>query len=277
MKNNSLQNHVAVITGGSSGIGYATADNILSRGATVCLIARQGDKLQKAAADLKQKHPAASVHTYTCDISNRDRVNETVRQIGNEHGRIDWLVNNAGIGEVGRFETQPVEVMHNVFDVNYWGANYMTLAALPYLKKSPSASLVFVSSVAGYVGLFGYTHYTPSKFALSGLAECLRMEFKDYNIPVTIVYPPDTDTPMHAREKETTLPECRALSASAKVLPADVVAKKLVDGVLKKKFEVYCNGESKMINVMRAITPGVFFGFVDGVVRKSRKAKASAI
>ena len=97
------------------------------------------------------------------------------------------------------------------------------------------------------------------------------MEFKDYKIPVTVVYPPDTDTPMHTREKETTLPECLALSANAKVLSADTVAAKLVDGVLKKKFEVFCNGESKLIRVMRVLTPAVFFGFVDGVITKSRK------
>jgi 3-dehydrosphinganine reductase len=277
--NTSLSNRVVVITGGSSGIGLATAHTLLSKGATVCIVARNEKTLRDAVASLKQDLPDAQIHAYAGDVANNDAVQSIVRQIANDHGGIDWLINNAGIGDVGKFESQQLPVQHRVFDVNYWGAVHMTIAALPYLKLSKHPALVFVSSVAGYVGLYGYTHYTPSKFALTGLAECLRMEFNDYNIPVTVVYPPDTDTPMLARERETTLPECRALSAKAKVLSPATVANALVAGVLKKKFEVYCNGESKMIRVMRGLTPRIFFAFVDGIVRKdqSKRMKAAAL
>lgn len=271
MIKNSPKNKVVVISGGSSGIGYATADNLLSRGATVCLIARDENKLKNAAESLRQKHQEAFVYYYACDVSNHDQLKITVEKIVEDNKQIDWVINNAGIGETGRFESQPILVMQNVMNINYWGSVYLTLLTMPYLKKSNGAAIAFVSSVAGYVGLFGYTHYVPSKFAVTGLAECLRMEFKDYGIPVTIVYPPDTDTPMHEREKLNTLPECTALSANAKVVSADSVATKLIDGMEKGKYEVYCNGESKTIRILRGLMPKVFFNSVDGIVNKSRK------
>lgn len=268
---NTAANKVVVITGGSSGIGYATADQLLKKGALVCLLARNAEKLDQAKKSLHEKHPDGNIRIYPCDITRADQVTLTVEKIAADHGRIDWLINNAGMAETGRFESQPISVMQQVMDTNYWGTVYMTLEMLPWLKKSSGAALAFVSSVAGYVGLFGYTHYVPSKFALSGLAECLRMEFKDYGIPVTMIYPPDTQTPMHEREKETTLPECTALSGNAKVVEPELVAQKLVAGIEKGKFEIYCNGESKLIRILRGIAPGTFFSQVDGIVAKARK------
>jgi 3-dehydrosphinganine reductase len=274
MKINSPQNKVVVITGGSSGIGFSTAELLLEKGAIVCLVARTESKLKEAAAELKQKNSAYNVQYYACDVMDPAQVNETIKKIVDQNKGIDWLINNAGIGETGRFESQPLEVMHKVMNTNYWGPVNVTLAALPYLRKSQGAAIAFVSSVAGYVGLFGYTHYVPSKFAITGLAECLRMEFNDYNIPVTLVYPPDTQTPMLEKEQANTLDECKALSGNAKVVQPDAVAVKFVNGIMKGKFEVYCNGESKLVRVLRGLAPGILFSEVDGIVKKSRKRAA---
>lgn len=270
---NTPENKVVIITGGSSGIGYATAENLLQKGAILCLVARNEAKLKEAAEKLKQQKPGANVQYYSCDVSNMDQVKATIQKIVDTNKRIDWLINNAGVAEAGRFESQPLEVMHNVMNVNYWGPVNITLAALPYLKQSSGAACAFVSSVAGYIGLFGYTHYTHSKFALSGLAECLRMEFADYNIPVTVIYPPDTETPMREREKATTLPECMALSANAKEVPASAVADKLVDAIMNGKFEAYLNFESKLIRILRGTMPGMLWKTVDDIVKKSRKER----
>jgi len=275
MKLNSPQNKIVVITGGSSGIGYATADLLLEKKAIVCLVARSEGKLKEAAESLGKKYPGSAVQYYACDVTDFEQVKATIHKIGEVNNRIDWLINNAGIGETGRFESQPVEIMQHVMNTNYWGPVYFTLQALPFLKKSSGAAIAFVSSVAGYVGLFGYTHYVPSKFAVTGLAECLRMEFNDYGIPVTLVYPPDTQTPMLEKERANTLDECKALSGNAKVVLPEVVAQKFVDGIEKGKFEVYCNGESKLIRMMRGIAPAMFFSQIDGIVKKSRKKKAA--
>jgi len=268
---NSPDNKVVIVTGGSSGIGYATAENLLNKGAILCLIARDEKKLKQAAENLERGKPGSKVQYYSCDVSNFEQLKNTVQKIVDVNKRIDWVINNAGVAEMGRFESQPLEVMHTVMNINYWGCVNLTLLTLPYLKQSNGAALAFVSSVAGYIGLFGYTHYTHSKFALSGLAECLRMEFADYNIPVTVIYPPDTATPMHEREKLLTLPECKALSANAKEVPASAVATTLVNGIMDGKFELYLNFESKLIRILRGLAPGMLWSTVDGIVKKSRK------
>lgn len=238
--------------------------------------ARDEARLRRASADLMAKHRDAEVQYYPVDVANQAEVRKTVVKIIERNGRMDWLVNNAGTGEAGRFESQPAEIMRQVMDTNYWGAAYFTLEALPYLRQSSGAAIAFVSSVAGYVGLFGYSHYVPSKFALTGLAECLRMEFDDYHIPVTLIYPPDTRTPLYDREQERTLPECKALSANAMLATPEWVAGKLVDGMMNKQFEVYCNIESRLIRLLRNAAPGLFFSAVDGIVSRHRKSLASA-
>lgn len=268
---NTPENKVVIITGGSSGIGYATAENLLMKGAILCLVARDENKLKQAAENLQYKKPGSLVQYYACDVSNYDELKTTVQKIADTNKRIDWVISNAGIAESGRFESQPISVMRHVMDVNYWGSVNLALLTLPYLKQSSGAALAFVSSVAGYVGLFGYTHYTHSKFALSGLAECLRMEFADYNIPVTVIYPPDTETPMREREKATTLPECMALSAGAKEVSASAVATKLVDAMINGQFEAYLNFESRLIRILRGVAPGMLWSTVDGIVKKYRK------
>jgi 3-dehydrosphinganine reductase len=270
MNKKSPKGRVVVISGGSSGIGYAVADVLLDRGAIVCLIARDENMLKNAAQALRRKHPGASVFYYSCDVSNYEHLQATVQMIANDATRIDWIINNAGIAETGRIESQPISKMRAAMDTNYWGYVYLTLAAMPYLMNSSGAAIAFVSSVAGYVGLFGYSHYAPSKFAVTGLAECLRMEFQDYGIQVTVVYPPDTNTPMHERERLQTLPECAALSANAKVVSADYVAVQLANGIQNGRYEVFCNGQSKAIRILRVLAPQLFFALVDGMVHRSR-------
>jgi 3-dehydrosphinganine reductase len=271
MRKNSPKNKIIVITGGSSGIGYAAADNLLGKGATICLVANNEEKLRRATEILREKHPDSDLQYYAVDVKNNKDVKDIVRKIVERNVRIDWLLNSAGIAEPGRFESQPSDIMHRVMDTNYWGAAYFTLAALPYMKQSSGAAIAFVSSIAGYIGLFGYSHYVPSKFAVTGLAECLRMEFNDYNISVTVIYPPDTQTPMYEREQENTLPECKALTANAVVLLPEVVAAKLIDGMMNGKFEIYCNVESRLIRLFRNVTPITFFHFADGIINRSRK------
>jgi 3-dehydrosphinganine reductase len=268
----SPKGRVVVISGGSSGIGYAVADVLLVRGAIVCLIARDKNKLRNAAQALRRKHPGASIFYYTCDVSNYKHLQATIQRIANDATRIDWIINNAGIAETGRIESQTISKMRAVMDTNYWGYVYLTLAAMPYIKNSSGAAIAFVSSVAGYVGLFGYSHYATSKFAVTGLAECLRMEFQDYGIQVTVVYPPDTKTPMYERERLHTLPECAALSANAKVVSADYVAVQLVNGIQDGRYEVFCNGHSKAIRILRVLAPQLFFALVDNIVHRSRNS-----
>lgn len=99
------------------------------------------------------------------------------------------------------------------------------------------------------------------------------MELKDHGIGVTVIYPPDTQTPLLEYEQAHTLDECRALSKNARVLEAESVARKLVEGIRKDRFEVLCNGESRLIKFMKGSWPGLYYSIVDKMVRDSRKQK----
>lgn len=264
---------VAVITGGSSGIGLALAKLLRSQGAIVVLIARDEHKLDAARLMLKAiPGNGAPVDIFVADVSNAKQITDTMAAIGLQYGKIDLLVNSAGMPACGRFAAQTPRDMEQCMQTNYLGAVYVSQAAWPLLKAA-GGQLSFVSSVAGYLGLYGYTGYAPTKFALTGLAECLRMEASDDNIRVSVIYPPDTDTPMLQYEHAHTLPECRALSGSIKVKTADFVAAVYLKGLQKGQFEIYCDAESRLLRWFKNNFPGLAYRISMGIIAKSRKTK----
>lgn len=131
------------------------------------------------------------------------QVESVIKQAQEKLGPVDMLVNCAGTSLSGKFEEVEVDHFKKMMEVNYLGSVYPTRAVITTMKERRMGRIMFVSSQAGQIGLFGYTAYSPSKFALRGLAEALQMEMKPYNIYVTVAYPPDTDTPGFAEENKT--------------------------------------------------------------------------
>jgi 3-dehydrosphinganine reductase len=256
-----------LITGGSTGIGLAIAREFAQLGGRLFILARGQDQLNAAAASLRKEFPHVQVKTYAVDIADRQRVAEVIREIGDGHGGIHTVVNNAGISGQGRLEDQNLDKLHKVMEVNYFGALHVIKAAWPYLKQARAGHIGFVSSIAGYIGLIGFSTYAPTKFALSGLAECLRMEAKAEGIGVTIVYPPDTKTDLLERERKNALPETVALSKSASLLEPEEVAAAFVEGIRKNRFEVYCNRRSVWIRRFRILLPRVYFSVLDRIAK----------
>lgn len=255
----------AVVTGGSSGIGLAVARELARRGAKLHLIARDPEKLQAARRLLEQE---TQVEVHTADVADEHAVTTVIQSIGDASG-IDLLIVSAGIMRVGRFaEMEPAQFEESLA-VNYRGALHTVRAAWPYLIQA-RGRLGLVSSVAGYTGVYGYTAYAPAKFALAGLAECLRMEARPHGIGVTVVYPPDTDTPLLAYEREHAPPETRAVTAGARTLSPEAVAQAFVRGLLKGKFEVYCSAESRLIRIVKALAPGMYYRMLDRLADRSR-------
>ena len=258
-----------IITGGSEGIGYAVAVEFANANANLFLIARNLEKLQKAQSQLCVL-TQGKVEVFSADVSDRQTIEQIIHLIGKQKGGIDILINNAGYGGGKRFDDFSVEELEDYMTVNYFGALYATRAAWGYLKAS-KGHLGFVSSVAGYAGLWGFTGYVPAKFALSGLAECLRMEGKDHGINVTIIFPPDTDTPLLHRSQAKAPPELVALMKSASLMTADAVAKLFVKGIADNRFEVICNGSSRLIRILKGIVPRFYFFIIDRILSNSRK------
>lgn len=234
-----MRNRHVLITGGSSGIGLALARQCAVAGARLSLVARDPAKLSAAARSVRVAAPhTPDVFTASADVADESSVVAAIRAAEEVHGPVDVLIASAGIARPGYFAEQPAAIHHQTMAVNYFGTLHAIKAVVPGMRARRSGSIVIMSSGAGLVGLFGYTAYAPSKFALRGLAEALRAELKPDGVSVTIVYPPDTDTPQLAEENLTKPPETRALTAAAGLWTADAVARATLKGVRRRRFSV---------------------------------------
>ena len=264
-----FQGQSIIITGGSSGIGLAIAKLFARLNAKIFILARNKDRLSEALVEIKSTGNI-SAYAVSVDISDKKACTKAITEIGTQHG-IDLLINNAGISHCKYFDNITEAEFEAINKINYLGSLYCTKAAWPYLKAATCGRIVFVSSVAGYVGLIGFSSYVPTKFALSGFAESLRMEGKRFGIKVHMIYPPDTETPMLFQEMEDRPVETQALSANAKLAKPEFVAQKLLKGIQRDRFEIYCNFESRGIRLIRNLFPRLFFFLMDRIAQKGLK------
>ncbi|KAJ6654705.1 hypothetical protein lerEdw1_006666 [Lerista edwardsae] len=201
----SLSGAHVVITGGSSGIGKGIAIECFKQGAFITLLARNENRLLEAKKEIEQYsvNDKQVVHVVSVDVSQDcAHVAKVLKQAQEKLGPVDMLVNCAGTSVNGRFEELDTRKFEQLMAVNYLGTVYPTRAVVPTMKERRMGRIVFVSSQAGQIGVFGYSAYSATKFALRGLAEALQMEVKPYNIYITVAYPPDTDTPGYAEESK---------------------------------------------------------------------------
>jgi 3-dehydrosphinganine reductase len=260
----------AIITGGSSGIGKATAKLLASRGANLSLIARDRSKLEVTQVEITRAFPNCKVSIFTADLSDRAQATAAIEAAIAQQGAPDILITSAGIAHPGYFQDLPLEIFERTMAVNYFGTLYCVKAALPSIESRKRGSIVLISSGAGLIGVYGYTPYSPSKFALRGLAESLRGELKVAGIHVGIVYPPDTDTPQLAEEKKTKPLETQKITESAEMWTAENVAIAIVKGIEKKRFAIAPGIEMSLLYWLNSlITPLLNWQF-DQIVSKVR-------
>jgi short-subunit dehydrogenase len=179
-----MQNKVVVITGASSGIGKALAEKYASEGWNLVLAARRIELLE----ELKKQFPQVEVLALKTDVTLESDCKNLIDKALGKFGRIDILINNAGISMRAVLENLDLEVIRRVMDVNFWGTVYCTKYALPWLLKS-KGSLVGVISVGGYVGLPGRSGYSASKFAMRGFLDSVRVENRRSGLHVLIAAP----------------------------------------------------------------------------------------
>jgi 3-dehydrosphinganine reductase len=265
-----------VVTGGSYGIGKEIVRGLLREGANVFVIARNEEKLdasvEELSRDARENH---RIKGYSCDVTDRGGISSTVDRIASDEGGIDVLINNAGIVVPGYFEKLAVDDFEMVLRTDYLGSVYTTKAALPHLLTHKESAVTFTSSEAGIKGIFGYSTYSPAKCAVKGFAEVLRAELKDKGVQVTVLCPPDTDTPGWEEEKKVRPLEIDAI-AGPKPASAKDVASCFLRGFKKGKFLVICSFMGKLLYRVNGISPRLADMVLDSMVSSGRRKAEKA-
>ena len=267
-----LQQHV-IITGGSSGIGKAVGKLLVQQGANLSLIARDRAKLVLAQQEMQTiaSKPNQKILIFVADVSQVAEITTVIEQAISELGAPKLLVTSAGIAHPGYFAQIPLAVFEQTMAINYFGTLYAIKAVLPAMEAEGQGNLALISSGAGLIGIYGYTAYCPSKFALRGLGESLRGELKPKGIGVTIVYPPDTDTPQLAAENKIKPPETQKITATAKTWTAVAVAQKIIRGVEGGKSAIAPGAELTILNRFHSLLAPILNWYFDRLVKQTHK------
>jgi len=264
----------ALVTGGSSGIGKAVATALVRRGARVAIAARDAARLATAQAEIASAAASggAAVAAVEMDVADPEQAASGVRNVQRALGGLDLLVNNAGIPCAKRFEDISDAEFERVMAVNFFGAVHVTRATLPDLKAQRGGHVAFVSSLAGLIAIYGYTAYAPSKFALTGFAEALRQEVLPFGIGVSVLYPPDVDTPQLAEENRTKPAETRAVAGNTRTMDADAVAESLLAGIARGRLRIIPGVEGRFADLAARHAPGLVRWVVDRQLSRFQSA-----
>jgi dehydrogenase/reductase SDR family member 7B len=249
-----MKNKVVVVTGASSGIGKALAIEAARRGALVVLAARYAEKLEEVAFQIKQFN--TQIIWIETDVSLENDCKALIDKTIEKFGRIDVLINNAGISMRALFEHTEIAVIKQLMDINFWGMVYCTKYALPGLLKT-KGSVVGVSSIAGYKGLPGRTGYSASKFAMHGFLEALRIENLKKDLHVLIACPGFTASNI----RKTALAADGSTQGESPrnetdMMSADEVAIFILDAVAKRKRSLVLTRQGKLTVLLNKIIPG---------------------
>jgi len=221
--NNNIAGKIIVITGGSSGLGEAAARHLSTQGASIVLGARRKDRIEALAAELTSKGGKAIA--LTTDVTSREQVQKLVDAAVRTYGRIDVMINNAGLMPQSLLERLKVDEWDRMIDVNIKGVLYGIAAALPYMQRQKAGHFVNVSSVAGHRVGPGTAVYAATKHAVLALSEGLRQEVKPYNIRTTVISPGAVATELPDSVSDPDAAERLHKFYAATAIPADSFAR----------------------------------------------------
>lgn len=261
------QGKCVYITGGSSGIGLEAARMLASSGARIVIFGRDLKKLEAACNELETRvvSPQQRILKMQMDVSDHVDVEKKIAVVTKEFGVPDILINSAGIGHADYFENITYEKFNEVILINFYGTRNVIAALLPYMKQR-GGHIVNVSSMLGLIGVFGYTTYSASKFAIIGFSECLRSELKRYDMHVSVFCPPEVDTPMTDYMADSSPRETRALVRMTGRMSAERAARILLAGIRRKKFLIVPGFLSKWFYLNKKLNPALNRIIMDMIV-----------
>ncbi len=269
---NFYQGQLALITGGSSGLGFEIARLLSEADARVWILARHKDGLSSAFRTLfgvnGQSHGMLAV-----DVTQRTQMQSAVTRFQKEVGVPDLLINCAGAAHPGYVQELPLEIFDEMMDVNYFGTVNMVQAVLPGMLARGSGHIVNVSSTAGYAGVFGYSAYGAAKYAVRGFSDTLRSEVKPLGVRVSIVFPPDMDTPGLVTENKTKPFETHDIEGGAGVYPPAKIAKIVLEGVRRGQYVIVPGLQNKLFYRISVHLGNTIYPFMDAMVAQARRKK----
>jgi 3-dehydrosphinganine reductase len=219
---------VAVISGGSSGIGLAIAHELAARGYALWLLARRPEMLRAARAELAGRFPDIPVETLPIDVCDATACEGAIARILEVSGQIDWLVTSAGMVEPGMFLEQSIASHRRQMETNHFGTLHLVRPVAEAMRAQGDGRITLISSAAAFAGIAGYSGYVASKSAVRALGETLQVELAGHGIAVGVAFPPDTDTPQYHAEQATKPEITKAISSGGGVLSAEAVARTIV-------------------------------------------------
>jgi short-subunit dehydrogenase len=255
----SYQDKVAVVTGASSGIGKAIALDLAKRGTTVVAAARRKELLDEVVEECRRTAPESSVAVV--DVSDRQAVESMCRDALQRHGRVDVLVNNAGIPQRIHATRVTVEDVETVMRINFFGAVYATLALLPSMLELRRGNIVNVGSVAGRVGSPRESAYAASKYAMTGWSEVLAADLLETGVKVHLIVPGAIDTEIWQKVQEQA-------SYRGKFIAPEKIADAVRECLETGKFERWVPRRLQPVSLFRSLAPG---SYVKGIARYDKR------
>ncbi len=254
------------------------ARQLSADGAQVWLLARDAARLQAALAQVNAARLAATQHcgALSCDVSDAQQVSDALRQATDRVGLPDVLINSAGIATPGYFEKLPLELFRQEMAVNYFGAVHTCHALAPGMIARGSGQIINMSSAGGFLGVFGYTAYSASKYALTGFTDALRSELKPHGIRTSIVFPPDADTPMLRREIPLRPPESQAIADNLHPASAEDVARKTLREAARGAYMIFPGGNTLFWYWAVSLLGGLRYSIVDAIIADAQKKMKKA-
>lgn len=254
-----------LISGGSRGIGLAIAELFASKGANITIAARDEIQIDKAINQIKSTYSDSKqiVIGLKLDVTQDNLVKEVIDDWMTGNGCPDILINAAGYAHPGHIEDLSIEIFRKTMDVNYFGTVNLTKAVLPAMLEREKGHIVNISSVGGFLGIYGYTAYSGSKFAVTGFSDSLRNELKPKGIQVSIVFPPDTDTEQLAYESQFKPKVTKEMAGNSGLLTPQQVAESVYTGIIKGKYVITPGFESSLIYYLHHLVGKLTFNILD--------------
>lgn len=255
---------LAMVTGGSEGIGKEIALELIRQGADVLVFSRSNEKLQNALREFEsaRRGPEQRIKVHALDVTDHKATTGTLNAMVKEYGVPDYVINCAGYARPGYLTDLEIDHYQKMMDLNYFGIVNVCKALVPHLINAKKGHIVNTSSMAGFIGLFGYTGYCASKYAVVGFSEALRRELEHCNVKVSVLCPPNTKTPGLIEENKYKPQEVLATEEKAEPVGPDFIARKTVKYLGTNKFMIVPTFDGGMAYLLSRYAPKILHQFV---------------